>query len=191
MVGRFVAMMFLICLLTVQSGCGSSSQNAATGTDPTVSTTPVTVDVAGNVNKIQNLTTAGINLSFIGFGQSSPDTVKLAATDAIANVQGTILPFLNGGGNLSASAVQALVQDKVLSKFPSALQSGIELAAATLDAVLPEPTSDQVLTANELAYLKAFWTGVVNGSQQYLAGAPASRDFQKPKSTGKWFHRKP
>lgn len=184
-------------LLVLLTGCGSSHQDQYVETTTTTGTTseavpsaPTALNIPEITSKMDLLVPSAIDIAFIELGKKSPNTVKTAATDLVNAINTSVLPALNGSTALTAQAVTTLMEDNVLTKVDPVLQGGIGIAATVLDSVLPEPNANTVLTADQLTLLRAFFTDLAKGSQNYLANIPPATKAV-PKSVGKWFYCPP
>ncbi len=78
------------------------------------------------------------------------------------------------------------MNENFFSHIPTEASGFISLAASALDQFLPVPSADGYLSAEQVSYLKAFFTGVSSGADAYLVGNPA-KSYRAPRAPGQWF----
>lgn len=95
---------------------------------------------------------------------------KEAAVALSRNLKDSVLPYLEGDTLKPSSEVNEFINSSLFKDVPDEVKTAISGAAALLDLYLPVPGSDQ-LKPEQLAYLKAFLTGVQEGAAKYSGSA--------------------
>lgn len=114
------------------------------------------------------------------WAEKEPAAAKEAATALTANIIGTLIPYLDGGKLPSSSEVQAIITSSLFKNVNPAIKDAIIACSVALDAVLPIPSADTYLTADQVSYVKAFLTGVKQGCDQYVGTADGKAQAEKP-----------
>lgn len=114
------------------------------------------------------------------WGEKDPASAKECATALSANVKGTLIPYLDGGKLPVSTEVQAMINSSLFKNVNPAVKEAIVAASVALDAVLPVPKADKYLTVDEVAYIKAFLTGISQGCDQYLGSVEGKAQAEAP-----------
>jgi hypothetical protein len=122
----------------------------------------------------------GANFGLKKWGEKEPAGAKECAVALSTNIKGTLIPYLDGGNLPSSTEVQAFINSSLFKNVNPAVKEAIVAASVALDAVLPVPKADTYLDANQVAYIKAFLTGLQQGCDQYIGTAEGKAQVQEP-----------
>lgn len=114
--------------------------------------------------------------SYVGlesYGRKQPDDARTAAASVAGIVNGAVLPYLDGASGVSSEAVNAILVNYFSGLDPQ-IKAAITLAAGALDAYLPPPAPGTYLQEEHVLYLRAFFSGLADGSGAYLNHHPAT-----------------
>jgi hypothetical protein len=114
------------------------------------------------------------------WGEKEPAAAKEAATALTANITGVLIPYLDGGKLPSSAEVQAMINSSLFKNVNPAIKDAILACSVALDAVLPIPSADTYLDANQVSYVKAFMTGIKQGCDGYIGNAEGKAQAEKP-----------
>ena len=139
---------------------------------------------------VQTVTAGTVQLGFYAWAQQNPTQAK-AVAEQVSKGASTAIDYLDNNTGLATTVLDAVIQAKLTEGLPIEVQDLIITAAGVLDDVLPAPAPDQYLTAEQLAYLKAFVNGVKEGVAAYDSKAPVKelklvQKAQKNFKPGKW-----
>lgn len=104
---------------------------------------------------------------------------KEAAAALSRNLKDSVLPYLEGDVLKPSSEINEFINSSLFKDVPDEVKTAITGAAALLDLYLPIPGSDQ-LKPEQLAYLKAFLSGVQEGASKF-SGTADTREV-KPRN---------
>lgn len=119
---------------------------------------------------IQTGASAAGYAGLVAYGKKHPgDAHKVA--QAVSDITGgTVLPYIEGAGTaVASSALNDIMRQQFAILDPEA-RALVAMAAGALDAFLPAPAPGTYLTAEQVGYLKAFFSGLKAGADAYLAG---------------------
>ncbi len=179
----------LIFTLTGLVGCGHNppSENPPTASNPSQ-------NVARNAQIIRTATAQAVSLGLTIYANQDRRAEALIVANKISGmVEFTALPYINGTSGVSSAAANGFLTGQFVD-LPSEVQSIISLAAIILDTYLPAPSADTVLSAEQLSYVRAFFQGLNDGSEQFSAKPPAQRaapgllERAAPASKPAWFN---
>lgn len=145
------------------TGCG-------TPTPPPVPTDPGTTTGANptTVALIQSATAKTVSVGLAFYATKNAEEAKKVAAQIQSIVATTVLPYLNGATGLSSSVVDAVLKQNFIN-LPGLAKDVIALAATLLDSYIPAP-SEVLMSAANVAYMKAFFNGLNQGCADFLAG---------------------
>ena len=149
---------------------------------------PVVDAIAQNkpliVKTLQSAAKAGALNGLKQWAAKKPEAANEAATALSQNINGTLMPYLDGGNLQSSEQVETLLNSSLFKNVPDEVKVSIIAAATILDLYLPVPDSNTFLTQDHVDYLKAFLTGLRNGCDSFT-----SKIIVNPKDIKKsWIH---
>ena len=163
----------LVCVLLTPTGCFNNYN-------------PTPPEIVSMSAKITSTTTGVVKLGMAAWAAQNPAMSQVVADQITKNINNVVLPYLDTAQGVSASILEAAMQQQLLDGLPDDVQELINTASSVLDAYLPVPDPTTYLKDWQLAYMKAFLTGVAQGASNYAQ--PAAKDVVKmPTSHGKWF----
>lgn len=162
-----IKMMFLALVLVVASGCSK----------PAPQQSAALIRQGGSI---------GVYVGLNEYGKKKPADARLAAASVASIVNQAVLPYLDGATGVSSDVVDAVLQNHFTGLDPQ-IKGAIALAAGALDAYLPPPAPGTYLQAEHVLYLRAFCSGLADGSGAYLEHhAPAGAKAAVPLKPGAW-----
>ncbi len=170
----------VLCLILACAAPGCKKPTAPT--TPPTSTDP---SIATNAEIIHLATSEALSIGLNVYARSHPAEAAAIATKIKEIASTNALAYLNGTSGASSAAVNGFLNSQFVTLPPEATQL-IALAAALLDAYLPAPTADTILSAAQYSYLKAFVQGLSDGSAQFLAGNIPVRTVTTKAVRGHW-----
>jgi hypothetical protein len=112
------------------------------------------------------------------WAKKKPEAAKEAADALAKNIDEVILPYLNGGNIGTSDSVDQLLSSSLFVDVPDDVKTAVLAAAAVLDLYLPAPAAGEALSADHVDFLKAFFTGLRDGVN----------DFNSRSPKGGWLH---
>lgn len=122
---------------------------------------------------------AGENGAYYGlkeWAKKDEPSAKECAASLTKNIKEKLLPYLEGGNLPSSDQVQAFLSSSLFNGVKPEVKQAIILASMALDAILPIPSANAYLNADQVSYIKAFLEGVASGCDAFLG----SRNLIKP-----------
>lgn len=140
----------------------------------------------------QTISTGVIQLGMTAWSQKQPELAKKVAEQVVQGAN-SALEYLNSNTGAASTVLNATVQAKLTQGLPPEVQSLIRTAAGALDKFLPAPAPDKYLTADQLAYLRAFVVSVRDGTvgvsqKAAIRELEKVQKLQKELKPGKWLN---
>ena len=150
---------------------------------------PTSEQILSNSDKIRTITKQVVSFGMKKWSEKNPELAAKVAEQLVKNIDEVIVPYLDESQGIASSVLEAAIQQKLLNGLPLDVQNLINLAAVVLDGYIPAPAPDEFLKDWQLAYMKAFFTGVSQGASEYAA-VNLTRDYKASDKRGKWFKPK-
>lgn len=171
------------------SGCHHATPTPPSNGTPTVDQPNPTI-----VGIIKITTSEGVNFGLSQVAKAdngkNRDQIVAVATHVRGIISDTVIPYLDGNGNVSSAVVNSILKEQLFAdSVPAEVQQFITLAASILDLYVPVPDVNTALTVAQKAYVRSFFVGLISGCDSFLTNQPAkkSRLATKP---GNWLNPK-
>jgi hypothetical protein len=151
MVRFFFIAVFLFTSLGFQTGCVKDSAGNDIISDTTVA------GIIGSASKLA----ASVGLR--QWAKSDPNKVKLVCDGVVENVNQAVLPYLENSQGLAISVIEITLRQKFAERLDPEIAEIFLDASDILEDYLPASTSSALMTATQIKYLKAFFTGIRDG----------------------------
>lgn len=139
-----------LCLLGVATGCNK----------PTPDTIRKGLNLAGEQGSYYGL---------VEWAKKNPAAAEETAQRLKASIDGTILPYLDGGDLPTSDLVQEFVDSTLLDGLPEEVKTAIIAASYALELYLPIPSATEKLSLDQVSYIKSFLSGLSEGCGKFLA----------------------
>lgn len=135
---------------------------------------------------IHNGASAASIVGLTAYGKKHQEDAAMVAKIVKTIVENDVLPYLNDNAmQISSDALNILLSQKFNSLSPE-IKAFISVAAGVLDAYLPVPKVGTLLNVDQVCYLKAFFTGLDEGTAAFIDGSrETTKDIGKP---GAWLN---